>query len=334
MSAPWKAACASVQGRAHQKSGIPCQDKCLYKRQGRLTVLCAADGAGSAPLSHEGAQTAVESAADLVLQHFKDITADPKQGAQLVLTEVKKALQARSAELHCALSSLACTLLIAAADGRHFLLWQLGDGICALLRRGVLELALHPYNGEFVNETVFTTSENAAMLLQWRCGQCDGVQGMVLLTDGAAHSLYQKASGRFAPALLKALRLLMLYPCAQVSSVLAQALLPQVAAKTADDCSAALMCTLSPQLIKFQDLSPAELSVLLSGDGDGPGEEHLPAREFKRQLKILQLLDRPRSAVELSALLGLKESAVQARLLRLMERGLVTNAEGGLQRTF
>ena len=53
----WNVIQCAAQGRSHIKSDIPCQDKTYSAFDNDTQVIALADGAGSAKLSHYGAET-------------------------------------------------------------------------------------------------------------------------------------------------------------------------------------------------------------------------------------------------------------------------------------
>ena len=57
----WKYVSCEVQGRGHIKSNTPCQDKVLSFSRNGVVLILLADGAGSARLSHFGAECIVQS---------------------------------------------------------------------------------------------------------------------------------------------------------------------------------------------------------------------------------------------------------------------------------
>lgn len=75
LSMEWKSVCSAVQGRGHAKKDIPCQDKVARREENGVHVIALADGAGSAALSHFGAQVVVNCATDFVAEKFFDLIA-------------------------------------------------------------------------------------------------------------------------------------------------------------------------------------------------------------------------------------------------------------------
>lgn len=58
----WHTQSAVVTGRGHLLLRLPGQDRTFTLEENGVTVAALADGAGSAPLSHEGAEQAVRAA--------------------------------------------------------------------------------------------------------------------------------------------------------------------------------------------------------------------------------------------------------------------------------
>lgn len=66
----WRLVCCAMQGSGHKKSGVPCQDKTFRLNKNNVHVIALSDGAGSARLSHFGAERVVRAAAELVADRF------------------------------------------------------------------------------------------------------------------------------------------------------------------------------------------------------------------------------------------------------------------------
>ena len=127
----WKSVCGAVQGRGHAKKDIPCQDKAARREANGVHVIALADGAGSAALSHFGAQCVVNCVTDFVAEKFFDLIAqeDGRLVTQEILSVALQALNDEAELRECSLKDLASTLLIAAVGDGNFFLAHLGDGI-------------------------------------------------------------------------------------------------------------------------------------------------------------------------------------------------------------
>lgn len=60
----WRSVCCAAQGSGHRKSGVPCQDKTFRLDKNGVHIIVLSDGAGSARLSHFGAERVVRAAAE------------------------------------------------------------------------------------------------------------------------------------------------------------------------------------------------------------------------------------------------------------------------------
>ena len=160
----WRSVCCAMQGSGHKKSGVPCQDKTFRLNKNNVHVIALSDGAGSARLSHFGAERVVQTAAELAADRFAQY--QECEDAEAVRQEILSVLRhelAEEAEKHsCEMHDLACTLLLAAVSGERFLLVHIGDGVIGYLDGDTLKVASVPDNGEFANETTFVTSDKAA----------------------------------------------------------------------------------------------------------------------------------------------------------------------------
>ncbi|WP_120950958.1 protein phosphatase 2C domain-containing protein [Helicobacter sp. L8] len=156
----------------------------------------------------------------------------------------------------CDLHDLASTLLVVAIKGDEFLLLHLGDGICGVLKDRTLVVASHPDNGEFSNETIFTTSKNAALSVKMFKGNLStkNFSGFVLMSDGAGESFYKNKERILVPLLqdyMNVARTPGLHD--KVQSALENLLETRVKEKTTDDCSVVMLLRESTE-----PLSPSE----------------------------------------------------------------------------
>jgi hypothetical protein len=188
----WRVVGASVRGLSHIKADLPCQDAHVWRDlPGGAIVLAVADGAGSASLSQLGAARAAVAATEWVSELMKQSWPrddDEWHGLLLATLEtahdaVKVAAKKRKAPPR----ELASTLIVLVATHNLVAAAQVGDGGAVVLRRdGHLYSLTAPTRGEFVNETIFCTSDNylkAAQFSVWR-GE---VAGVAALSDGLQH---------------------------------------------------------------------------------------------------------------------------------------------------
>ncbi len=189
MPTGWQVFGASVQGTAHGKTGVPCQDAHAYRRvPGDVVVLAVADGAGSAVYSDQGAQAAVGSAADALARALE--SGWPDQAGEWealflnVYARARQCVVQLAEDQGLAPRALASTLLCAAVSEHGLAVAQLGDGVAvAGLEGGRWYVAARPQRGEYANETYFLTQGEALPPLDVRLYP-DAVQAVAAMTDG------------------------------------------------------------------------------------------------------------------------------------------------------
>ena len=199
----WRSVCCAMQGSGHKKSGVPCQDKTFRLNKNNVHVIALSDGAGSARLSHFGAERVVQTAAELAADRFAQYQEceDAEAVRQEMLSVLRYELAEEAKKHSCEMHDLACTLLLAAVSGERFLLVHIGDGVIGYLDGDTLKVASVPDNGEFANETTFVTSDKAAETMRLFKGELRDKAAFVLMSDGTEHSLYHKPSRALADIL-------------------------------------------------------------------------------------------------------------------------------------
>ncbi|WP_104759657.1 protein phosphatase 2C domain-containing protein [Helicobacter bizzozeronii] len=144
----------------------------------------------------------------------------------------------------CNLHDLASTLLVVAIKDDAFLLLHLGDGICGVLKGRELKVASHPDNGEFSNETIFTTSKDAALSAKVFKGKLSdkNFTGFVLMSDGAGESFYKNKERTLVTMLQDYMNVARAPGMRdQVQDSLKTLLKTRVKEKTTDDCSVIML---------------------------------------------------------------------------------------------
>ncbi|WP_104684839.1 protein phosphatase 2C domain-containing protein [Helicobacter bizzozeronii] len=144
----------------------------------------------------------------------------------------------------CDLHDLASTLLVVAIKDDAFLLLHLGDGICGVLKGRELKVASHPDNGEFSNETIFTTSKDAALSAKVFKGKLSdkNFTGFVLMSDGAGESFYKNKERTLVTMLQDYMNVARAPGMRdQVQDSLKTLLKTRVKEKTTDDCSVIML---------------------------------------------------------------------------------------------
>lgn len=255
MAGAFHAACGRVTGRAHATSGLVCQD---FVAAGSgddgsgVGYIVLADGAGSRRHAASGAEAAVGACEALLKRGFDAlharIKANATGAARSVLDVVLKALDAEALRLGCERDALAATLVFAAQCGERYVTGHIGDGV--IFQRdgdGVVHTASPPFNGEYANTTAFVTDAEALSRLRVSAGECaaGGAGGFAVVSDGCAHSLYHRRSGRPAEAVGKLMAWNARLGREEMEAVLQFHLEETFASKTGDDCSLALLTPLA-----------------------------------------------------------------------------------------
>lgn len=239
----WNVIQCATQGRGHIKSNTPCQDKTYSIVTDNMQVIALADGAGSAKLSHYGAEAVTKFICSELTDKF-DAYFDDNDGAsvkQQLIEGMLKSLNKTAKQLECEIKELASTLLFVAVKNEQFIIAHIGDGVIGYLKNNEIKIASQPENGEFVNTTVFTTSKDAIMTMKLIKGSVGEIQGFVLMSDGTETSLYNKKERKLADVLKKIMHMSTIIYVNKVQEQLEQSFENVIINATTDDCSIAML---------------------------------------------------------------------------------------------
>ncbi|MFJ4830324.1 PP2C family serine/threonine-protein phosphatase [Streptomyces sp. NPDC088747] len=218
---PWRVHGMSVEGYRHRRQGLPCQDACAYQVSQHVAVLAVADGAGSRPRSEEGSKLAVR----LAVEHFtrRAGTARDRGPGEAVHELLEDAFHDVSKMFLDTTgpdsADFATTLTVVVLAPGWLGQLTVGDGFVVLragTEDGERQFHLLPQPraaSEYSNETVFLTSPDAARWVHTDCVADDGIDGVLLSTDGlvqaaltrAASGTAQTPNASFADAVFKSL---------------------------------------------------------------------------------------------------------------------------------
>jgi len=244
----YKVATAAVRGSSHVERGEPCQDFAAAKRTKSMLAIALADGAGSARHADIGARVTVSSTLAILRREFEVLSdAGVAMARDRVVSALRQRLTGFSRQRSVHLRDLSATLLFAATNGSSFVCGQLGDGRIASFDRNLsmAQTMFPPTKGEFLNETIFVTSENAPEAFQWRTGAFEDIGGFALMSDGAEESLFNRHEKRFAPALTRMAGWLVSHSEMTAKQALERNLEGALRVHTDDDVSLAFMCRAS-----------------------------------------------------------------------------------------
>lgn len=186
----WRYSGLSVPCVSHLKTQTPCQDSHGIVATDKVLALAVADGAGSA----QHAALAAAQVTQRAVARFQDPCSLPDGAAaweadlRCLLTDLRRGLEGEAAVQGCSPREFACTFLLAVVTRDALIGAQVGDGAIVYRPRseeatGGIALLTAPHHGEYLNETVFLTSDGYLEDLQWvyRAGAPDA---LALLSDG------------------------------------------------------------------------------------------------------------------------------------------------------
>lgn len=181
----WRAIASSVVGSGHRALGVGCEDaSCVEVTDDGTLLVAVADGAGSAPLAHEGSVRAVEAAMEGLRAGVELVAV--MEGARLALEPVVAGER---------LGDRATTLLVVRVGDGVVSTAQVGDGAVVLRRGGSLEVLAADDKGEYLNETCFLTSDGWRESLRIETVAAEGVDGVAAMTDGLQLVAFDLATG-------------------------------------------------------------------------------------------------------------------------------------------
>ncbi|MFF6785637.1 protein phosphatase 2C domain-containing protein [Streptomyces sp. NPDC012510] len=202
-AAPWRIHGLSVEGYRHRRQGLPCQDACDATATPSVAVLAVADGAGSRPRSEEGARLAVRLATEYFARRA-EAAVEVRPGAAVhellrdALDDVSKDFLDRTGADAQDFATTLTVVVLAPGWIGHL---TVGDGFVVVragTEEGERQFHLLPQAAaasEYSNETVFLTSPDAARWTHTECVLDDGVDGVLLSTDGLAQAMLNRQAG-------------------------------------------------------------------------------------------------------------------------------------------
>src|ERR1035437_6271339 len=147
----WKVIGASVTGAAHEAVGKGCEDASGWRAELNVTCLAVADGAGSRPMSRDGAALAIERALLIATACAQRGDADnPTAWLQLTFKDVREQITAMAATAKRAAGDYAATLAVPILTGDLICIGQVGDTIAVIGYQGRYETAAPAPASEYV----------------------------------------------------------------------------------------------------------------------------------------------------------------------------------------
>lgn len=316
----WKTLQCAVQGRSHIKTEIPCQDKTFTSIENGVSVIALADGAGSANLSHFGAERITQFICKDLTENF-DAYFNMEDGVSVkkeIMLKINIELNYLSKDLQCELKDLASTLMFVAVKDEQFIISHIGDGVVGYLKDDKLRVASQPENGEFTNTTVFTTSKDALTTMKLIKGNIGDIQGFVLMSDGTEVSLYSKREKKLADVLKKIMNLSLIIPVRKIEEQLIHSFEATIKNATTDDCSIAFMVKDNGNFRGYFNLNVNEKIKLLNFN-----TSNVTKKSLRRYDNILKGLESERTLKEISRIIHLKPKYMKRYLDKLIKANLI-----------
>jgi hypothetical protein len=310
----------AVQGRGHISEGVPCQDKIASKSNGKINVIALADGAGSAALSHIGAEKCVDTITQYFLDHFDDCYFGDEDSVKQRIYEVLiENLQQLAIDNECDIKDLASTLLCVAVTDDRVITLHLGDGIIAYYNGQSVKVYSAPDNGEFANVTHFVTSSNALSKIRIRKEVLSDATAFYLMSDGAGTSLYSPQQKAASNALKMMSDLSLLYSRDDVCEEITNFFTTSIGTKTLDDCSVVYMVKHKRTIDTFCQMSYNEQLDLL---GIKRGTSH-ERKRYRRFCDVIRFCETERSLQAVSRRIGIKPKYGKKYVERLTNIGML-----------
>lgn len=324
----WKIIQCAVQGRSHLKSNIPCQDKTYSITDNDTWVIALADGAGTAKLSHFGAETVTKHICSELSDKF-DTYYNEDDGITVkrqIIGGLTETLIERAIELECDIKDLASTLLLVAVKDCRFIMVHIGDGVIGYLKNDDMRLGSAPINGEFVNTTVFTTSSDAIVTMRLLKGAIDEIEGFVLMSDGTEVSLYDKKNRKPAEILKKIMKTTMIVSSVAVQEQLERSFKDVIVNTTTDDCSIVMLVKTNDNFSGYLQLSIAQKYRMLQIS------PKVSKRVQRRYDDILIQLSQKKMPCQISKKVHVKTKHLKKYLERLLKLNFIEK-DGDYYRT-
>ncbi|MFQ1702588.1 PP2C family serine/threonine-protein phosphatase [Loktanella agnita] len=210
---------ASRRGRSHAHKALPRDDdaRVYYDADTGWHIMAVADGAGSAPFSRLGSQTAVETAItelpSLLATHLPDLAKADLDAALPItlgrtLTQAAAALDDLSRDTGHPLRSFSTTLLIGIArktvGGWFFASISVGDGMIGLLAKGEAPRMIAADSGAYAGQTTFLRSDMltdpAQISARIHHRTAPDFTAFMLMTDGVSDPMFASETATADPA--------------------------------------------------------------------------------------------------------------------------------------
>ena len=206
----WKNAQTFVIGKYHITNNMPCQDRTYYLEGNGVKVIALADGAGSQPNSHIGAEIVCKEICELLTNNFYEYLmyfehekenplkhkANMKELNKIIVSHVVGKVKDKALMMNVNIKELSSTLLFFAIKDNYYIQGHIGDGVivASYSENGGdrLKILSEGENGAAANITYFVTDSDAQDHLRLASGKIDNLVGVIMSSDGAADVLFSK----------------------------------------------------------------------------------------------------------------------------------------------
>lgn len=319
----WRFFHSTSQGRRHIREGIPCQDKTAARvGSDNSYVIALADGAGSARLSHIGAQIACDTIVSLLLNTFDSCwnASDSGPIKDKMITSIVSKLTDAANEEGNQVSDYASTLLAVAIKDEKYIAVHIGDGVIGCIKNQESKVVSSPTNGEFSNVTVFITSDNVKETIKLLKGKTDEIAMFILFSDGAQQCLYNKAKNELAPAIESIYKNSFLYSNSDFQKELEITLTEVIGENTTDDCSIALIIHSDPSQISYAEMTSAEKYQLFGISSKNPNKD----KRLAQLEKLVSYLQTSHTSKEIADYYHMKLKYAKKKIKYLENKGLIS----------
>ena len=182
----------SKTGVYHEKQGIENQDFICGANNSRYSTICLADGVSACKYAKTGAETACKVSADILINHAERIfSADSREAVYIILKKVRNELEklSKNSDIQEYSSTLACVLCDRANNKIFYL--NLGDSLIMAGKKDVCRIISQPCDSRNGLADV-TTAENAEILADSGIMDADGLESVILCSDGAYNLMYNR----------------------------------------------------------------------------------------------------------------------------------------------
>lgn len=320
----WNIVQCAVQGKGHISSNTPCQDKTYAINTKEVQVIALADGAGSAKLSHFGAECVTKEICKALSEKF-DLYYDEPDGVAVkrkIISDLLDSLEEVAKNNNCDIKDLASTLLVVAIKDGKYIISHIGDGVIGYLKNNELKVASMPENGEFVNTTTFVTSKNVLQTMKIIKGKLGAINGFALMSDGTEVSFYDKRSKTLALIVKKLMEYTKILNVSCLEKDIKNSFEEVVKENTNDDCSLVLLVKDDSTFKGYKFLTKSEKRELFDFE-----------KSFKNKMKIkridtiLNFLETPRELEAIAKKIWSRKSTTIKYLELLLSKNFILKDE-------